>query len=672
MRKKHKPFCLKDSFKHFILLFILSSIAACSSGSSGGDNNGNGNTDISPPDTSISTSPDSPTNATSASFTFSSTEARATFECSINNGAFATCTSPENNTNLTEGDNTFSVRATDSSGNTDTTPAVFNWVIDTTAPDISVPADIMINATGANGILATDAAIQIFINGATATDNVDENISANISNDAPETFPIGTTTVTFSVTDAAGNTASNTASIDVLPVGSDITPPDTSVSSNHSNPTNTTSASFIFDSTEAGSTFKCSINNEAFAPCTSPKIYTNLAEGNNTFSVRATDGSANTDPTPASIAWVIDTTPPDVSVPADILVEATDANGILASEAVIQTFLNSATATDNVDGNISANISNDTPTTFSIGTTTVTFSVTDSAGNTGSNTATVEVVDSMAPDTASIIINNNAEIAIVANALNARLLASDNVGITDYLITEHNSTDPMNVDPPYLGPLSSDNNWVAISATTSLDITIPFSLTQSYNVGDTVALCVWFMDAAGNVSNRVCDTIVYGEGWETGIGNWYVDNGVWQVGTPTAGPSSCFSGTQCAATVLDGNYPAYTDSRLISPAIQLTSITDNEEIHLRFQHWFSYAANDSGQVQISVWDTTTSTWGNWTSEGIADTNTSGGWTQKDVLLTLYAGKTVRIGFYHTAARQFASIASESTGWYIDDIIITVF
>ena len=72
-------------------------------------------------------------------------------------------------------------------------------------------------------------------------------------------------------------------------------------------------------------------------------------------------------------------------------------------------------------------------------------------------------------------------------------------------------------------------------------------------------------------------------------------------------------------------------------------------------------------------DATTSTWGAWTNEGIPNVNISGGWTQKDVILTAYAGETIRLGFYHTAERSpNSSYVSESTGWYIDDIIITVF
>ena len=84
-----------------------------------------------------------------------------------------------------------------------------------------------------------------------------------------------------------------------------------------------------------------------------------------------------------------------------------------------------------------------------------------------------------------------------------------------------------------------------------------------------------------------------------------------------------------------------------------------EELHLRFRQWFSYSLYDSGQVQVSVWDPGTSSWGSWKSEGAAIVNTSG-WSLKDVELTAYAGKRVRIGFYHTAACYWNNCSDTST------------
>ncbi len=93
--------------------------------------------------------------------------------------------------------------------------------------------------------------------------------------------------------------------------------------------------------------------------------------------------------------------------------------------------------------------------------------------------------------------------------------------------------------------------------------------------------------------------VVFSEDFNTGTpgewpDGWYVDNGVWEHGIPTVGPADCAGGNDsgegdyCLGTVLDSNYPSYTDSRLISPTITLENVSGAEEIHLRFWQWFAY------------------------------------------------------------------------------------
>jgi len=163
--------------------------------------------------------------------------------------------------------------------------------------------------------------------------------------------------------------------------------------------------------------------------------------------------------------------------------------------------------------------------------------------------------------------------------------------------------------------------------------------------------------------------VAFSEDFEFGIGDWTVEQGVWEAGTPTAGPSECQGGSGCAATVLDGNYPGDTDSRLISPAIQLPSITGAEKLSLSFWQWFSYAGCDSTFVQISVWDPDASIWSDWSNIDGSIFNTSP-WSRRLDELSPFADKIVRIAFYHTARTGSTACNPSSTGWYIDDIAIS--
>jgi hypothetical protein len=88
--------------------------------------------DTTAPDTTITADPGVTTESTSASFSFVSTENPSTFECKLDAGAFATCTTPKAYSGLAIGQHTFEVRATDSAGNTDLTPDTHVWEI--TAP----------------------------------------------------------------------------------------------------------------------------------------------------------------------------------------------------------------------------------------------------------------------------------------------------------------------------------------------------------------------------------------------------------------------------------------------------------------------------------------------------------------------------------------------------------
>ena len=64
--------------------------------------------DTQAPDTTISSGPSGPTNATSASFEFSS-EPGASLQCSLDGAPFSACTSPQAYSSLPDGPHTFEV-----------------------------------------------------------------------------------------------------------------------------------------------------------------------------------------------------------------------------------------------------------------------------------------------------------------------------------------------------------------------------------------------------------------------------------------------------------------------------------------------------------------------------------------------------------------------------------
>ena len=79
-------------------------------------------------------------------------------------------------------------------------------VTDTTAPIVTTPGDMTVDAAGTVGALAT-------FEGVTASDLVDGQLPVVCDHASDEMFAVGTTTVTCSATDAAGNKGS--ASFDV-------------------------------------------------------------------------------------------------------------------------------------------------------------------------------------------------------------------------------------------------------------------------------------------------------------------------------------------------------------------------------------------------------------------------------------------------------------------------
>jgi parallel beta-helix repeat protein len=259
--------------------------------------------DNTPPDTTITAGPSGTVSSTSASFSFTSTES-ATFACSLDGATFSACTSSKTYAGLENGPHTFQVISVDAIGNTDATPASLTWIVDIIAPDTTITA-------GPVGLVNSPAASFSF----TATE-ANSTFACSLDGAAFNTCtsPITYTGLTnrshiFQVraTDALGN-------LDTTPASQawtvDTVIPNTTITAGPSGSVGSPAASFSFTSTETGATFICSLDGSVFSVCISPNTYTNLTNGSHTFQVKATDAAGNTDTTPASRTWTVDTIAP--------------------------------------------------------------------------------------------------------------------------------------------------------------------------------------------------------------------------------------------------------------------------------------------------------------------------------------------------------------------------
>ena len=194
-----------------------------------GQTNGNALTlqycgDAVAPETTIETHPENPTNQTNGTFTFSSNDPLAIFECQVDTGAFAQCPATFPTGVLTEGPHTILVRARDLSGNVDATPATFPWIVDTTAPDTTITGSPTNPTTALTGTFTfssndTQATFECSLNSATYV--------ACPGTFTTPTLTVGTQTISVRARDLAGNVDATPATFPwVITVAPDAGAPD--------------------------------------------------------------------------------------------------------------------------------------------------------------------------------------------------------------------------------------------------------------------------------------------------------------------------------------------------------------------------------------------------------------------------------------------------------------
>jgi hypothetical protein len=329
-------------------------------------------TDTTPPVvgtvTSISETATSPTGKTITYTTPTATD--------LVDGSVAVICSPQSGTNFAVTVTTVTCSATDSHSNTGSSSfTVTVTFADTEPPSLTVPANISVSTSGTGAVVTYSVS---------ATDNSGNPPVVSCNPPSGSTFPVGTTTVNCTASDGVNPPA--TASFTVTVTFVDTTAPVISnVPSNRVVEANGPSGSVVSyteptatDAAEGPTPVSCSPTSGSTFPL-----------GGTTVNCTASDSHGNTSSASFTIS-VVDTTKPNLIVPADRTVYAETPSGIGHEGYGVPPFLNGASATDTVDPN--PRIGNDAPEFFTVGVHTVTFGATDFSGNTTVKSALIEVL----------------------------------------------------------------------------------------------------------------------------------------------------------------------------------------------------------------------------------------------------------------------------------------
>ncbi len=265
-----------------------------------------GNTDDSPatetwtvdtiaPDTVIESGPDALTNSRSASFTYSGGDRH---ECKLDDGDWATCR--DNYTDLADGDHRLQARAVDAAGNTDATPAIHVWTVDTIAPQTTIDS-------GPDAVTSSRSATFTYSGGDRYECRLDDGDWA-ACRDSYTDLADGEHRLQARAVDAAGNhddsPAAHTWTVDTIA-------PETTIDSGPDAVTKSRSATFTYS---GGTGYECRLDDAAWAAC--PAGYSGLDAGEHRFQVRALDDAGNADDSPATHTWTIDLTAPATTLAA--------------------------------------------------------------------------------------------------------------------------------------------------------------------------------------------------------------------------------------------------------------------------------------------------------------------------------------------------------------------
>jgi len=378
--------------------------------------------------------------------------------------------------------------ATDIVGNTSSTEQKV-IVVDTTAPDLTIPEDQIVEATSIEDTLVEIGEAEAY----------DITGISSITNNAPEMFSLGSTVVTWVSIDSNGNATTFEQTITIV----DTIPPSIFVPADIVAEAVDPVLNFI----ELGGA--TTYDHVGIESVTNDKP-DSFSFGDTTVTWTAVDTSGNIS-TGTQLVTIVDTTIPEIVAPFDVTVEATGISSTVVEigEATIYDIIQVYT------------ITSDSPDTFPLGETVITWTATDSSGNSAIATQTVTVVDTTAP---GITVPNNIEVEATS--------VDNTVEIGNPVYDDLVEIISVTSDSPDTFPLgetviiwtatdSSGNSATATQTVTVVDTTAPelivpedvivdsFSLENLVEIGDADALDL--VDMLPTITNHAPETFPLGD-----------------------------------------------------------------------------------------------------------------------------------------------------------------
>ncbi|MDB4180870.1 DUF5011 domain-containing protein [Flavobacteriaceae bacterium] len=364
------------------------------------------------------------------------------------------------------------------------------------SPDTTLPVITLIG----EAVVSIEIGSTYVDGGATASDNVDGDITSNITTDVSDVDEqtVGSYTVYYNVSDLAGNAAIEvTRTVNVV---------DTSI------PVITLTGDEIV-TIEVGTTY-------ADAGATATDNY----DDDTTLTASITTDVSNVDNQTVgsySVTYNVSDVAGNVATEVTRTVNVVDTNIpfiTLTGEAIVTIEVGStyvdggATASDNVDGDITSNITTDVTNVdnSTVGSYTVTYNVTDASGNVATEvTRTVNVVDTTAPVitlTGDAIVTNEGGTGYADGGATATDNYDDNTTLTASITTDVSNVDEQTVGSYTVYYNVSDlagNAAIEVTRTVNvIDTTIPV-ITLTGDAVVTIVVDATYLDAGATAFDTV-------------------------------------------------------------------------------------------------------------------------------------------------------------------------